>query len=89
MLFAPTAKPQGLKAGLILRVIVGDESPTYQPVPILLHSRAGDESPTYQPVQILLHSRVGPPDLPSLTHPRRAYFSNRAGIGSIRSKNRV
>ena len=71
MLFDPTANPQGLKAGLILRVIVGDESPTYQPV------------------QILLHSRVGPPDLPSLTHPRRAYFSNRAGIGSIRSKNRV
>ena len=29
MLLAPTAIPQGLKAGLILRVLVGDKSPTY------------------------------------------------------------
>ena len=33
MLFAPTAIPQGLKAGLISRALVGDKSPTCQAAP--------------------------------------------------------
>jgi hypothetical protein len=49
MLFAQAAIPQGLKAAFILRFIVGDESPTYQPRPMPTTSRVRVKSLTYRP----------------------------------------
>jgi len=54
MLFVPAAIPQGLKAAFVVRIIVGDKSPTYQPRPI----------PSAFPVKakaLTLPSRICPP----------------------------